>query len=153
MAKITLAAPRPFTGNAPYGNLSVQSFRLKTSATGAPIGADSTAALAAGDVVDLGGLQSGLRLEDAQTAVKTALTGNAQLGFAYEDGVDDPSAPQDAAYFGAAVTLTAIAKVKANGTKLVTLPKNARLILTLSATQVGAGEIEVLVYGEQAGLF
>jgi hypothetical protein len=153
MARINLAAQHaPYTSNAPFGNYSVQSFKLKTNSIGAAIGADSVNPIAANDVIDLGPLQAGLRLEDSTTVVKTALAGSVQVGFAYEDGIDDPNVPQSAAYFNALIPLTSAVKVKANGTRLVTLPKNARLILTPSTAQTGAGEVEVLVYGEQTGL-
>jgi hypothetical protein len=156
MATITLKrAQRPtFTGAAPYGNLSVQAFPLQTNATGAPVNADSSAPLAIGDIVDLGPLQAGLRLEDATVFVKTGLTTGvtASLGFVYDDGVDDPNVPQNAAYFGTGIALAAVAKIRATGASLAVLPKPARLIATLAgAANAKVGDVTVLVYGEQLG--
>jgi hypothetical protein len=156
MAKVTLntARKRPFTGVAPYGNLSVQAFSLKTNASGGALDADSSAALAIGDVVDLGPLQEGLRLDDAQIIITTGLTASVtgSLGFAYEDGVDSAEVPQDAAYFGSGLALATAARVRATGSKLVVLPKPARLTLTTAgAANAKVSDIKVLVFGEQVG--
>lgn len=141
-------------GPNPYGNLSTLAFGLKTLASGAADNSDSAAALAIGDVVDLGGLPEGMRLEDAQALITTAMTAavTGSLGFKYEDGVDDAGVPQDAAYFGAGLALNAAGRVRAAGSKLVTLPKPARLILTIAgAANAKASDIKVLVYGELTG--
>lgn len=141
-------------GSAPYGNLSTLAFEVATDSTGKVINSDATAALAIGDVIDLGQLPEGMRLEDADliiaTAMKTNVTGD--LGFKYEDGVDSADAPQDAAYFINDGSLATAARVRATGHKLVVLPKPARLILTIA----GAGndkvsDIRVLVKGEMVG--
>ena len=141
-------------GNTPYGNLSVLSFALATLAGGAAADSDSTAAIAAGDVIDLGPLPEGLRLDDAQIIVTTGMTATitGSLGFKYEDGTDSTEAPQDAAYFGSGIDLAAAGRKRATGTKLLTLPKPARLILTTAvAANAKASDLKVLVYGEQVG--
>lgn len=155
MATVSLksALKRQF-GNNPYGNLSVLSFALATLASGAAADSDSTAAIAAGDVIDLGPLPEGLRLDDAQIIVTTGMTATitGSLGFKYEDGTDSTEAPQDAAYFGSGIDLAAAGRKRATGTKLLTLPKPARLILTTAvAANAKASDLKVLVYGEQAG--
>ena len=155
MATVSLksALKRQF-GNNPYGNLSVLSFALATLASGAVADSDSTAAIAAGDVIDLGPLPEGLRLDDAQIIVTTGMTATitGSLGFKYEDGTDSTEAPQDAAYFGSGIDLAAAGRKRAAGTKLLTLAKPARLILTTAvAANAKASDIKVLVYGEQVG--
>ena len=155
MATVSLksALKRQF-GNTPYGNLSVLSFALTTLASGAAADSDSTAAIAAGDVIDLGPLPEGLRLDDAQIIVTTGMTATitGSLGFKYEDGTDSTEAPQDAAYFGSGIDLAAAGRKRATGTKLLTLAKPARLILTTAvAANAKASDIKVLVYGEQVG--
>lgn len=155
MATVSLksALKRQF-GNNPYGNLSVLSFALATLASGAAADSDSTAAIAAGDVIDLGPLPEGLRLDDAQIIVTTGMTATitGSLGFKYEDGTNSTEAPQDAAYFGSGIDLAAAGRKRATGTKLLTLPKPARLILTTAvAANAKASDIKVLVYGEQVG--
>ena len=155
MATVSLksALKRQF-GNTPYGNLSVLSFALTTLASGAAADSDSTAAIAAGDVIDLGPLPEGLRLDDAQIIVTTGMTATitGSLGFKYEDGTDSTEAPQDAAYFGSGIDLATAGRKRAAGTKLLTLAKPARLILTTAvAANAKASDIKVLVYGEQVG--
>lgn len=155
MATVSLksALERQF-GNTPYGNLSVLSFALATLASGAAADSDSTAAIAVGDVIDLGPLPEGLRLDDAQIIVTTGMTATitGSLGFKYEDGTDSTEAPQDAAYFGSGIDLAAAGRKRATGTKLLTLAKPARLILTTAvAANAKASDIKVLVYGEQVG--
>ena len=155
MATVSLksALKRQF-GNNPYGNLSVLSFALATLASGAAADSDSTTAIAAGDVIDLGPLPEGLRLDDAQIIVTTGMTATitGSLGFKYEDGVDVTAVPQDAAYFGTGIDLATAGRKRAAGTKLLTLPKPARLILTTAvAANAKASDLKVLVYGEQVG--
>ena len=155
MATVSLksALKRQF-GNTPYGNLSVLSFALATLASGAAADSDSTAAIAVGDVIDLGPLPEGLRLDDAQIIVTTGMTATitGSLGFKYEDGTDSTEAPQDAAYFGSGIDLAAAGRKRSTGTKLLTLAKPARLILTTAvAANAKASDIKVLVYGEQVG--
>lgn len=158
MAKITKAAyhaSQQFGGTVPYGNLTSLPYRLETDATGKVIQSNATGPLAAGDVVDLGPMQDNWRLEDAVLLVTTALTSGvtASLGFAYDDGIDDARFPQDDKYFMTGVSLSTVGRVRATGSKLVILPKPARLILTLAgAANAKAGEVNVLVYGEIVGV-
>ena len=156
MATVTLkqVQKRQFGGFTPYGNVTALLFALATAANGSAVGSDSTAALAAGDVVDLGPLPEGMRLDDASVFVTTGMTATitGSLGFKYEDGQDSTAVPQDAAYFGAGIDLAAAGRKRATGSKLVTLPKPARLTLTTAgAANAKASDIKVLVTGELTG--
>lgn len=156
MSTVTLknSRGRQFGGVAPFGNLSVMLFALITAANGSAANSDSNAALAAGDVIDLGPLQEGMRLDDAQVLVTTGMTATitGSLGFKYEDGIDDAAVPQDVAYFGAGIDLAAAGRKRATGTKLITLPKPARLILTTAvAANAKVSDIKFLVTGELTG--
>lgn len=156
MATVTLkqVQKRQFGGFTPYGNVTSLMFALATAANGAAVGADSSSALAAGDVVDLGPLPAGMRLDDASLFITTGMTATitGSLGFKYEDGVDSTAVPQDAAYFGAGIDMATAGRKRATGSKLVTLPKPARLILTTAvAANAKASDIKVLVTGELTG--
>lgn len=158
MAKVTLKqfGKRQFGGAAgAYGNTTTLRFQLKTGASGGALEADSSAAIAAGDVIDLGPLPEGMRLDDASLLISTGMTATitGSLGFAYADGVDSTEVPQDAAYFGTGLNLATAARLRANAAKaLVTLPKPARLILTTAvAANAKASQIDVLVIGELQG--
>ena len=144
-----------FGGMVNEGNLTTLRYALDTLATGAVANADSAAPLAVGDVVDLGSLPAGYCLEDAQVIVSTALTAavTGSLGFKYADGVNDADVPQDAAYFGAGLVLSAAARLRnASAKALVTLPKEARLILTIAgADNAKVGALVVIVHGERMG--
>lgn len=144
-----------FGGFSPFGNATTLLFPLATNASGAVIDSDTTTAVASGDVIDLGELPQGMRLDDAQLIVTTAMTAlvTGSLGFVYSDGVDSAEVPQDAAYFLAAgAVLNATGRLRANGTKVVTLPKSARLILTTAgAANAQASDIKVIVSGELTG--
>ncbi|TLP68230.1 hypothetical protein FEA48_30725 [Pseudomonas nitroreducens] len=145
---------RQFGGFTPFGNLTSLAFTLVTNASGAALNSDSSVALAVGDVVDLGPLPEGMRLEDASVFIATGMTATitGSLGFKYEDGADDSGVPQDAAYFGAGIDLATTGRKRATGSKLVTLPKPARLILTTAvAANAKASDLKFLVSGELTG--
>ena len=156
MATVTLkqVQKRQFGGFTPYGNVTALMFALATATNGAAVAADSSAALAAGDVVDLGPLPEGMRLDDASLFITTGMTATitGSLGFKYEDGENHAAVPQDAAYFGAGIDLATAGRKRATGSKLVTLPKPARLILTTAvAANAKVSDIKVLVTGELTG--
>ena len=156
MANIKLKNPhlRQFGGFTPYGNVTSLPFDLKTNAAGAAINSDSADPIAAADVVDLGPLPAGMRLDDASIFVTTGMTATitGKLGFKYEDGVDSPAAPQDDAYFGTGFTIATAGRYRANTGKLVVLQKPARLILTTAVeTNVKVSDIKVVVTGELLG--
>ena len=146
---------RQFGGLAPYGNATTLIFPLSTTATGAAVDGDSTGALAVADVVDLGQLPAGFKMDDSIAVISTALTASvtASLGFKYEDGVDSTATPQDAAYFGAGIVMSTAARLRnASSKALITLPKNARLILTIAgADNAKASKTEFIIKGELVG--
>ncbi|RKG33738.1 hypothetical protein [Acinetobacter tianfuensis] len=142
-----------FGGFSPYGNVTALAFFLATNASGAVIDSDTTVAVASGDVIDLGELPQGMRLDDAQVLIKTGMTATVtgSLGFKYLDG-DSTEVPQDAAYFISGGDLATAGRLRANTGKLVTLPKPARLILTTGvAANAKASDIKVIVSGELTG--
>lgn len=146
--------PLMFGGAAPFGNLTALAFTLATNATGAVVDSNSTAAVASGDVIELGLLPGGMRLDDAQVIITTAMTASVtgSLGFKYADGVDSLEAPQDAAYFISAGALSSAARLRANGTKLITLPKDAILTLTIAgAANDQVADLKFVVSGELTG--
>lgn len=156
MATITLQNfyKRQFGGAPPYGNVTSLHFELQTNSSGAALNSNSTAAIASGDVVVLGDLPAGLRLEDADAFVRVAMTAavTGSLGFRYKDGVDSAEVPQDDAYFLSAKSLAATARLRADTAKLVTLPKDAELILTTGgANNAKASDIAFVVRGELTG--
>lgn len=146
---------RQFGGTAAYGNAVTLPFPLATTSTGAAVDGDSTAALAVADVVDLGPLPAGFRMEDSQVIITTAMTASVtgSLGFKYEDGVDSTAVPQDAAYFGSGIALATAARVRnASSKAIVTLPKQARLILTIAgADNAKVSALNFIVIGELTG--
>ena len=156
MAKITrnTASLRQF-GSAPYGNCSVLIYRVVTDATGAVVDSDSTAAVALGDVVDLGTIPAGMRLDDLVARVSTGMSASVtgKIGFVYSDGVDSAVAPQDDAYFGTGLNLNTAAVLRNAAAKIpLTIPKEARLILTTAgAANAKASRIDICLYGEMTG--
>lgn len=144
-------------GGTPYGNDTMHLFTLKTLASGAVDGGDSSAAVAIGDKVRIGVLRRGFLLIDALVLISLGWTASAtgKLGFEYADGVDDANVPQDDDYFlVAGAALATAARTRANNTAVipVTLPKDAYLILTTAgAANAKASRLDVIVYGEDRG--
>lgn len=142
-------------GDVPYGNLSHIAAQLKTNASGAALGSDSTAAVANGDKVKLVLLPAGLTMLEMLLIVSVAFTAlvTCKLGFEYADGVDSTNVPQDDDYFGTGITLhTAGVYRKSAATAPVTLPKDAWLILTTAgADNAKAAQADVSVIGELTG--
>lgn len=144
-------------GNSPYGTAQTYEFTLTTNASGAAVNADSTAAIASGDVVRIGIIPAGFRLYDSLAIVSTAFTASVtgSFGFAYVDGVDDTAVPQDADYFGAAVAINTAGRYAASNTavKPVTLPKEAYLTMTTGgAANAKAAALTFLLHGELVGV-
>ncbi|WP_103018115.1 hypothetical protein [Alicycliphilus denitrificans] len=146
---------KQFGGFTPYGNLTTLRATLQTNAAGAVINSDSAAAIGIGDVVILEKLPQGFLLEDAQVIVSTGMTASStgDLGFIYCDGVDDPAAPQDAAYFGAALNGAAAARLRTASAKApVQLAKEAYLVWThAGAANAKAARLDFIVHGERMG--
>ncbi|THJ36176.1 hypothetical protein E8K88_02620 [Lampropedia aestuarii] len=157
MAKVTKKqAHRNALGSTPWGNLSALRFVLETNAAGAALDASSDAPLAIGDVVVLGQIPAGFRVVDSAVIVSEGMTATitGDLGFAYNDGVDSATVPQDAVYFGAGLNLATAAHLrKATSKGSVLLPKDADLTLKVNvAANAKASKIEVIVYAIAEGV-
>lgn len=142
-------------GGVPYGNRATLEFNLTTNAAGAFIDSDTAAAIGNGDKVRLGVLPAGFRLDDSQIIVSDAFTAlvTANLGFEYVDGVDSTTVPQSATYFGSAVALSSVARLRNATTNApVTLPKDAYLILTTGgAANAAVGVADIFIEGVLTG--
>lgn len=157
MATITknrVTKQRAFAG--PNGNAWKDRFTFNTTATGVAVDSNSTAAVGIGDVVRIGYLPAGLELHDCLAIVSDAFsaTTTAKIGFAYADGVDDATVPQDDDYFFAALAINAVGRTRANNTAVapLRLPKDAYLILTNQvAAQAAVGILNVVVEGIACG--
>lgn len=153
MATVTkkyLSSEQQF-GGTPYGNSTTLQFNMTTNASGVVSNGDSASAVAISDVVRLGILPAGARLHDALAIVSDAFAASttAKIGFAYVDGVDSTSVPQDDDYFFAAGLATnAAGRTRSTNTGVapVTLPKDAYVILTnAGANHSAAGVLDLLV--------
>ena len=142
-------------GFHPSGNLTTYRARLETAANGSALNSNSPVALLVTDKVYLQTLPAGMLLETAHVIVSTAMTAGVtgSLGFEYADGIDVPAVPQDAAYFGAGIALSAVARIpNASAKALVTLPKEASLILTIAgAANAKVSRVDFVVHGERLG--
>lgn len=141
-------------GGVPYGNMAVEHYRIVAKEDGTILGADAYGPPKADDVLVLGVLEQGFRLDDAQIIVKTGMASGvtADVGFVYADGADDANVPQDAAYFASAADFASAACIRCQSAKLVTLPKQALLTVTLKgADSKAAADIDILIYGEKFG--
>ncbi len=147
--------PEPtFSHCSPYGNKTTLSFVLETVAGVMTFGTKTTA-LVTGDVAVLGVLPGGMKLNDAMFMISAAFTTSTVLdvGFRYCDGVDDAGVPQSVDYFADAIVGATAARLRSvSPDELVTLPKDAFLIVTLvGATQAATSRLEVLVDGVLTG--
>lgn len=141
-------------GGVPYGNMAVEHYRIVAKEDGTILGADAYGPPKADDVLVLGVLEQGFRLDDAQIIVKTGMASGitADVGFVYADGADDANVPQDAAYFASGADFASAARIRCQSAKLVTLPKQALLTVTLKgADSEAAADIDILIYGEKFG--
>lgn len=158
MATTSLLASNDVQGNSPYSNSFVESFQFITDAQGDFVNSDFPATpVADGRVIRLGKLPAGLELHSAILSVSDAFTASTtcSIGFAYVDGVDDTSVPQDADYFvKAGAALSAIAMLGSNNEAVsrVTLPKDAFLILTNATLHASVGRADVIVFGKMRGV-
>ena len=154
MAEYTLdGAVQRFGGLLPSGNITGYHVQIKTDEAGKITGLKADAAPAAGDVLRLKKLPAGMILMDSLVVVSKAIGGlSGSLGFAYADGVDDENVPEDEAHFGAALTLSAAARLRCTTSKaMVRLPKEAWLTLTIAGAPSGEGLADIVVFGERMG--
>ena len=159
MATIT----KNFLGNekqqsgTPYGSATTLMYSLETNSAGAVVNSNVATGIAAADVVRMGILPAGMRLDDAKVLVSTGMTATVtgDLGFAYVDGVDVTAVPQDDDYFGTGITVAVAGRFAAsnNTVRPVTLPKDAYLILTTAtAANAKVSQIDVLVSATAVGV-
>jgi hypothetical protein len=143
-------------GNSPWGNVMALEYTLATASNGSVIGGDSASAVASGDVVRLGLLPAGFRVHDVLVIVDDAFTASviADVGFAYEDGVDDATAPQGASAYANDLAVNTVGRYRSNvASKLATLQKPAWLtVTTAGAAHNTAASATVIVYGEFVGV-
>lgn len=137
-------------GGVPYGNSASLPFKVVTASNGALFDSDTSTGIASGDKVRIGVLEAGTQLIDALTIVSTGFTATVtgSLGFEYVDGVDSADVPQNATYFGTGITLATAGRYRAsnNAVAVVTLPKDAYLILTTAvAANAKAAVVDVVI--------
>ncbi len=158
MANVTkkqIAAAQTF-GGTPYGNYTGLHFTFETNASGVYVDSDLTTAVQVADVIRVGILPAGMRLDDYLCAISDAFTGSmtADIGFAYVDGEDSTAVPQDADYFDAALALDGTTRTRGLNLAVrpVTLPKDAYLTITIAGAAAAAvGVLDIVVYGELTG--
>lgn len=142
-------------GMALYGNITGYVYGMETKANGSVVDADSTTAIADGDEVILGVLPQGMMLHDSLLIVSDAFTAAtvAKIGFRYADGLNDTVVPNDDDYFGSALVLNAVGRLRnATTNKPVKLAREALLVLTSSgAAHASVGRLDFIVYGERFG--
>lgn len=143
-------------GGVPYGNLSSFKHRLTLNSSGVIADSDDATALAIADVVKIGVLPAGMKLEDWHLIISDAFKAASacKIGFAYVDGVDVAAVPEDDDYFFATATvLTAIAVLrKVVGNHPIVLPKDAYIIWTHEGALADeASDCELIVVGELMG--
>jgi hypothetical protein len=147
---------RLFGGSgAPYGDATHEYYKLETNASGAVVDSDSTAAVASGDVIRVGKLLAGFRLDDIKIIVETAWTATVvgKVGFLYADGVDDTGVPQNDAYFATGLTIATAGVYRAAvATAPVILAKDAWLTVTTgTAANAKASATHFIVSGVLQG--
>lgn len=160
MATITaLNCKNALQSTSPYSDSYMESFQFITDASGYFTASDTpAAAVGIGDVVRLGVLPAGVELHSALLTIGDAFTASStcKIGFAYQDGVDSTSVPQDDDYFvsaGASLASVAVLASSNAAVSRVTLPKPAYLILTnAGAAQAAAGRADIIVFGKMRGV-
>ena len=154
----SLLAGNAVQGNAPYSDSFVESFQFITNSSGQFVNSDKPSTdVADAEVIRLGKLPAGLELHSALLTVGDAFTASTscKIGFAYVDGVDSSSVPQDDDYFIlATASLASVGVIGSNNTAVsrVVLPKDAYLILTNATLHAAAGRADVTVFGKMRGV-
>lgn len=143
-------------GGTPYGNLSIFNHNMTLNSSGVFADSNDATVLAIADVVQMGRLQAGMRLDDWHLIISNAFKASSacKIGFAYVDGVDSTAVPQDDDYFFATATvLTSIAVLrKVVGNLPVVLPKDAYIIWTHEGAVADEASVaELVVMGELLG--
>lgn len=143
-------------GGVPYGNYTGLDFKFETNSSGVYVDSDQTTAVVTTNVVRIGVLPAGMRLDDCLVMISDAFTASAtaDIGFAYVDGVDVTAVPEDADYFDAALALDGTTRTRGLNLAVrpVTLPKDAYLTLTIAGANLAAvGKMDIVVYGVLTG--
>lgn len=162
MATITkkyAATARQF-GGVPYGNATSLQFTFETNGSGVFVDSDDTTAVVQGDIVRLGVLPAGMRLDDALAIVSDPFSTSVthKIGFAYVDstaGADITAVPADDDYFYAALAVTA-GRTRANNTGVtpIVLPRDAYLTMEVNgstADHATSGRMDIIVQGVLTG--
>lgn len=136
-------------GGVPYGNKTALKFKIETNASGVLVDGDQATAFVQTNVARLGVLPAGADLLDALAIVSDAFTASVtfDIGFAYVDGVDSTSVPQDDNYFFDNLA-NAAGRTRANNAAVapVKLPKDAWLIATVAgANNASAGVMDIVI--------
>lgn len=142
--------------SAPYGNLLSFLFTMALSAAGVYTDSDKKTAVGIGDVIRVGILPAGFRIQNAIIAISAAFTATSKfkIGFAYVDGVDSATVPQSDTYFSTLLDAPTVGRsgITTGTSRPVTLPKDAYLIITNTvAAQATAGVIDITVDGVWLG--
>ena len=144
-----------FGGFTPYGNTTTLRATVEPNATGGIITVDGKVTPAVNDVLRIQSLPEGMVPHDLQLIVSTAFKAGVtcSLGIEYVDGVDDLAVPQDPAFFGSGLALSAVARIRTASTKpLIRLPKEVYLIMTFTgAANDQVARADVAVMGELMG--
>lgn len=143
------------TSGVPYGNTYSEQFTFSVNASGIMTDSDLATAVQSGDVVRIGWLPAGTRIDDAFMVVSDAFASSttAKVGFQYVDGTDVTAVPQDDDFFfsGTAQDSTGLTR-KTTITRPVVLPKDAYVIYTVGgAAHSAAGTVDIVISGIVVG--
>lgn len=143
-------------GGVPYGNRSSFKFNMTCNSSGVIADSDDATVLAIGDIVKIGYLPAGMKLEDWHLIISDAFKASSacKIGFEYVDGVDVAAVPEDDDYFFATATvLTSIAVLrKVVGNVPIILPKDAYIIWTHEGAAADEACVaDMIVVGELMG--
>ena len=143
-----------FSHSSPYGNATSLPYDLVTVA-GVATPSDKATVVADGDVVILGVLPAGMRLDSLSAKVSAAFTAltTFKLGFRYVDGVNSDAVNEDDDYFTADLSGTTLGSSVNGLAKTVIIPKDAYLIATVTTLQTAgeSGVLEAVVNGVLTG--
>jgi hypothetical protein len=150
--------PSPgFGGAVPFGNRISLDYLFATIAAGIMSDSDQASAVVDTDIVFLGILPRGMKLENCLIVISDAFTASTtfDLGFQYVDGTDlDAPNAQDPDYFvsqGASSSIARLKMVTAN--KPIILQKDAWLtLLADGADHASAGVMDITIMGTNRGV-
>ena len=148
-------------GASPDGNETSLEYVIYSNASGIIVDAlgnlnsNDASAPASADVIRLGVIPQGFRIDDIDMIVTTAASASttASIGFLYTDGVDVTAAPQNATFGFSAKTTAATAYLRMDQPNApITLAKDAYLVATIGgASWAKACQITIMVHGVYLG--